>query len=441
MKTNVAFGLLLLASTTAIAAGCSTSNDDGDASSDESDYRKKPKGAENWASLTVQLPTGSCQPGGNCSRPLGIAATITLDGNAVTLGTANRVKPGDHVLGVNGASTKVALTAGATKTMTLPIARRKCQADNLPNLPQTDFGKSVALTNAACPSTAALDGLTAKPGITLFRYNWGCPAGYAVGTLSSASNSSQCPSLGTERVYSINVDGQCIDLRANRPDGQYGITPAEACNLYLANDVRWASSQITATSLADYDLAFVPGEYSYAVGTETRKFMLAEGSSSDIAIKLPAVGDVPATFATNLTFAEPRELADARATSITSSCGTDRAYAVAGGALTKLNLKAFQDTACVYTLTPGGGRAVELKQTAANTVTLKRFDVDDVEITRENGSTYTVKGTYEIYFGGALVSGPYPTNTGVNLLPGTYEVVTKFSTVDGPQTQRETLTF
>ena len=49
-------------------------------------------------------------------------------------------------------------------------------------------------------------------------------------------------------------------------------------------------------------------------------------------------------------------------------------------------------------------------------------------------------GTYELYFGGTRVAGPFPTNSGVDLLPGTYELVTSFSTADGPQVQRETLT-
>lgn len=441
MKKHIFLGLLALSMFGPLAAGCSSEASEDAEGSDESDYRKKPKGSENWASLTVQLPTGSCQPGGNCARPLGQTANITLDGAAVTLGAANRVKPGEHVLAVNNVSTKVNLAAGATKTMVLPTAHRKCQADGIPNLPQTDFGRSVALANAACPSAALQGTVSSKPTVTLYTYNWNCPAANLVGSLSNATTTASCPALGSNRIYSINVDGACINLTANRADGQSGISTQEACSLYAAGDVSWARAAQVGALIADYDTAFVPGDFSYVVGAETRTFKLDEGDTAEITMKLPVVGSVPGTFGAALTFAEPRELADAKATTVTSSCGGDRTWSAPAGSLNKVNLKAFEATNCVYTLTPGGGRGVQLSQSNANPITLKRFDVDDVEITRENGSTYTVKGTYELYFGGALVAGPFPTNTGIDLLPGTYEVVTKFSTADGPQVQRENIAF
>jgi hypothetical protein len=441
--SSIVFGLL----TTALVIGCSSADSTDDGDSSESAYRKKPKATENWSNLTLALPTGSCQPGGSCAHPLGAVANIQLDGAAVTLAAANRIKPGDHTVTVNGVSTIVTLAAGASKTLTLPTAHRKCTAAGLPSVATTDFGKTITLANAACPSTTALStssGGGAKPSITLFWYNWGCPAGNVTGALSTATNAAACAALRTDRVYSVNVNGACIDLRQTRADGQYGINPVEACNAYVAGDTSWVALGSTGAQLQDYDLAFVPGKYEVVVGTgadaKTQSFTLKDGdASSEIAVSLPVVGSISAVFKTNLSFADARELPDAATATITSSCGGDRNYSVPASVTTQLKLTAFAVNTCTYTLS-AGGRTTTLDQTTTNAVTLHRVDVDNVEITRENGSVYTVAGKYEIFFGGARVAGPFNTNTGVDLLGGTYELVTTFSTADGPQTQHETLT-
>ncbi|MFO0671896.1 MAG: hypothetical protein U0235_20110 [Polyangiaceae bacterium] len=444
-KSLACTALLGLASalSLSLSLGCSsTPSDDGEI---DSEYRKKPKANENWSSLTLQLPTGTCQPGGTCSRPLGATANIQLDGATVTLGAANRVKPGDHTVTVNGVGKTVTLAAGASKTMVLPIAHRKCQAANLPNVANTDFGATISLSNASCPSTTSLVANTnnTKPTITLYTYNWGCPAGnYVVGTLSSSTSSSSCAPLGSTRVYSVNINGTCVDLRQTRADGQYGINPTEACNSYVAGDTSWAAGPSNTAQFADYDLAFVPGDYTVAIGSgsgsTSKTFTLKEGDTAEIPVALPVIGSVPSTFNTTLKFADPRELPDAHAATITSSCSGDRTYTVPANTTATQSLKAFTASSCVYTLN-AGGRTVTLNQSSSNSITLQRLDVDNVEVTRENGSTYTVAGTYELYFGGARVAGPYNTNTGIDVLPGTYELVTSFSTADGPQTQRETL--
>lgn len=438
MKGAVLFGVL------ATVFGCSAITGDEGEESSADDLRKKPKGSENWSNLTVQLPTGSCQPGGSCSRPLGQTATIALDGANIALGAVQRIKPGGHTIAVNGVSTTVNLNAGDSKTFVLPTARRKCTAAGLPNVSQTDFGKNVALSNAACPSTAQIDptsgGSSAKPNVVLHWYNWNCPSANVTGSLTSTTTSSQCSSLRSDRVYSVSVNGQCVNLQSARPDGQTGISPTEACNLYVSGDVSWANSALQTTAkLADHDIAFVPGKYTVTVGSTTDSFTLTQGEQEEVALTLPVIGSVPDVFKTNISFADPRELPDAVAATITSSCSGERAYSVPATTTTQLKLNAFVESACVYTLN-AAGRQVALSQTTTNSVKLYRLDVDNVEVTKEDGSTYTTTGKYEVFFGGTRVAGPYNTNTGIDLLPGTYELVVTFNTADGPQTQRETFT-
>ncbi len=80
-------------------------------------------------------------------------------------------------------------------------------------------------------------------------------------------------------------------------------------------------------------------------------------------------------------------------------------------------------------------------QDRANDLALNRLDVDDITITREDGSSYTVQGSYQLFIGGVAAAGPYPTGTGLDLLPGSYDFVLRYLDANGPKTQRPTLTF
>ena len=80
----------------------------------------------------------------------------------------------------------------------------------------------------------------------------------------------------------------------------------------------------------------------------------------------------------------------------------------------------------------------------------------DVEITKETGETYTTKGTWQLYRqgpnatwlpitirqdcsngGGAATS--FPTNSGLDVLPGTYRLVISYTTGEGAKTQEHTV--
>lgn len=355
MKRALYVPLLTMAA--ALSAGCSSSPEGLGTSA--VGLRVEPSGEEDWSALTVELPTNVCQPGQSCSRPLAAPANVTIDGSAVAIGARRRLAPGAHTATVNAMSTSLTLTAGQATTLVLPVAHRKCQPKSLPTVPHTDFGQSVSVSNASCPSTVS-------------------------------------PSVAT--------------------------TPGGA-----------------TPSIADADLAFAPGDYVAHAGSKSVSFTLDEGDMKEVAIDLPVVGSVPATFDVDLSFADARELPDAMVATITSSCSGERSYAVPASTTSTQHLAAFQSSACTYALN-AGGRSVTLDQAHANAVTLHRVDVDQPEVTREDGSTYTTQGTYELYFGGNRVAGPLTTNSGIDVLPGTYEIVIKFSTADGLQTQRQTVT-
>jgi hypothetical protein len=215
----------------------------------------------------------------------------------------------------------------------------------------------------------------------------------------------------------------------------------------LACPQRAAFANMFAT-FADDDYAYPAGTYTYEVGGQTRSFTLAEGALAEIPVALDYVGALPAMFATTIKYADTAELGDAtqgkiQIDSICQNQGVTFNFSVPYGVGVRagrspLNLKAFVDSACTHTLNVAG-RKVEISKTTPNDFTLQRLDVDDVTITREDGSTYITGGTFELFFGGNhMMWGS--TNSGLDLLPGTYELVINYTTVEGPKTQRQTFT-
>jgi hypothetical protein len=98
-----------------------------------------------------------------------------------------------------------------------------------------------------------------------------------------------------------------------------------------------------------------------------------------------------------------------------------------------------------------------LKPGDTKTIQLERLDVDDVEITKETGETYMARGTWQLYrqgtnnswlpitmrqdcSNGAGQAVTFPTNTGIDVLPGTYRLVISYTTGEGAKTQDMTVT-
>ncbi len=74
-----------------------------------------------------------------------------------------------------------------------------------------------------------------------------------------------------------------------------------------------------------------------------------------------------------------------------------------------------------------------------NNITVDRLDVNDVAVTRDDGSTFKVRGTWTLNFNGVQVAGPFNTGTGIDLLPGTYSLSVSYTDLNGPQTKTQTI--
>lgn len=64
---------------------------------------------------------------------------------------------------------------------------------------------------------------------------------------------------------------------------------------------------------------------------------------------------------------------------------------------------------------------------------LGRLDVDDIAVTQNDGTVAAVRGTYQVYDknGNGMLTYPLETNTGVDLPPGSYDVVATYRKTDG----------
>ncbi len=351
----------------------------------------------------------------------------------MTLGAQTTLQPGAHVVGVDGLGWAITLAAAQERTVVLPIAHEACVDAALPTIPATDFGGSVTLANAPCPTSIQSTNATTNPfagGLTLFS-SPGCSAAAALGSLTATTACAGEPTAAS--VESVSQNGVCSQW-----GGSY--SPQQICLWYTNNQLTGFPPEQGGAPLGAADQAYVPGVLAVNANGTLQDFTLAEGDEQVLTINLPVLGSVPSTFTTAINFLDARVNPDAAKATITSSCAGDRTYTLPSNTTSALALTAFVNTACVYTLTVAG-RPTVLSQTAPNSVDLHRVDVDNVTVTRDtDGSTYTVVGTYQLDFGGADVAGPYTTDTGIDVLSGTYDLIIDYTDANGAQTQSQTIT-
>lgn len=418
---TAALGAIIAA---AASAACSAAHENSSSADDA--IVINPVGSEHESHITLQLPTDACQPGATCAKVLAQAPSLYVDGTSVVLGASTRLKPGSHNVAVNNLGWQVTTSPDQNLTVVLPVVDRKCTNAALPTVPKTDFGGSVSVSNAPCPTTAQGSAIGVPAGATNILYYYAaCSPSYVAANPASAYNCSSA--YAGYNFYYANSAGACF----SGGSGPAGCAVAQAA----------AAVTPGTTALTDAYEAFVPGTITATVNGAPQSLTLNPGDEVDFNFSLPALGNVPSTFETDLTFLDPRANPDAAKGTITSSCSGDATYTIpsATGTPAPLALHAFVNTACAYTLNVGG-RSQPLSQTSANSINLHRIDVDDVTITREDGTTYTTKGTYTLNYGGVQVVGPYSTGTGIDVLSGTYEFSLTYTDFDGPQTQSQTIT-
>ena len=412
--------LVLLSMLASAAAACSSAVEP--ASASESDVRIRPGGNEKMARLTVALPRGTCWAGQGCARAAEPAA-IGLDGARAVLGAEYRLSPGAHTLKVGDRATTITLAAGETRNFVLSVVQRACKS---PSLPETHFGRIPSLGDCATVTT---------DGLTMVRYREDV---YAY--ISSAGN-----------FQPIVPRASCADMEARGGlyvdfPGGYRLPEGTPFGAACAATMRFdcpavgrlttdAYRNLCEQTLVRPDFVVAAGPLSFKGASDT--YDVKEGDVSELAFERALVGGPRDTFATTLTFADPRELPNAERSGIRSSC--ERNYEIPAGQA-QLNLRAFKFSECAYELYVPG-RTLALGQDTANAVTLHRIDVDDVQVAREDGTTYTVRGTYELHAAGARIAGPFPTNTGIDALPGDYEIVVQYGTALGNQTARHPARF
>jgi hypothetical protein len=191
----------------------------------------------------------------------------------------------------------------------------------------------------------------------------------------------------------------------------------------------------------DVARAVLPGRYTFEGGGAAEEQVIAAGEVKDLTLRHPVIWGIPDTFDTKVTFVDPVELPTASSPGelfIDSSCGTGY-YGLNTDPHVSKTLKAYKANHCEYSLL-GLGRRIPLNQ-SGNDIKLHRIDVDDVVVTRDDGSTFTTKGNYRLEVGGHLVFGSVVTGTGVDVLPGKYDVVVEYTTAFGPQVKRYSVSF
>ncbi len=440
--------VVTLAAISSFAVACTMQQTPDAVSEREDDDRITPTDDEHLAHFTLQLPPGVCELGGGCPTALHAPVAAHLGARSLSVGVSERLLPGTYKLSLDGsdAGATVTLLPGQNRTFTLAVGTLACTPAPLPAVPSKDFGINVFLSNGTCPKVASVGGT--------WNQSWGpiflCSRmGFCTDYLppSSMTNCDALPATPVSGFKLLNPNlefpalvstrAQLCKLLAARDCTALGV-PAWRCPTLMQTD--WASAP-----LAPGPNALLPLRYLTSAPATDRT--LAEGQVAAFNLTLPVYGIVPSQWTTNVTFMSRRELPDAQGRDYGEAssgivarygeCGSGYDFSRSSGTL---SLRAFSASSCSYFLHVGG-REQRLDQLHVNNVRIHRIDIDDVFVTREDGSTYTTAGTYELWFAGAKLIGPFATHSGLDVLPGAYEVVVSYATAEGAKTKRYPISF
>lgn len=413
------FSVALLLTLSAAAAACSADTDSEESlGQDEAEKRIKPKDSENLGRLQVNWPQG-WQAAINAADD----ATVTYRNGGVVIGVQSRLKEGDGCLalgtrfGTTLQDCTVALTKNKTTTFDLSALKVTYDATATGKL-AVDFGPKPTLSirrkNPASPGSEPViwnqgnsgyfNGSNTRGVITLpgdYVFSWGLP-------ILDEKNES----LAKGKFETVNLDPAekraTIKVKAptrELPNAAFGCGSAHRNFLIQRN--------------ADNSA----GAYGEPDGSVQQQG--AGGATSEGIVAWQAL---PLTKDT-----------DFRVFPFAASEGAMHYEYVVNSVVVPLDVKP--------------GKTV--------TVPVERLDVDDVEVEKEDGSTYNVKGQYVVYkqgpnnswlpitqyqqsyYGGCSgtrAAWSAPTGTGLDLPPGTYRLVITYNTAEGAKTKDEVVT-
>ena len=431
MRTSSLFlaGLPLLGLLSITTAACTadSGNDDG-AGQDEGEKRIKPTDSENLGRIQINWPQGWQVPVNPAQD-----ATAAYRGSNIAIGTASRLKEGDGCVGLssglgNGQECGVGITKGKLTSFDLSAIKPTADLSNNGKL-AVDFGPKpwLQITRQGAmlqvggqsdvvvwsdQNRTAINGLLARQnGVIAFGgsyvFSW------------------QLPIIDPIKKTIARGDNQTVDLN---PAERRATIHVAAPKRELPNAVATCSTPnrnfIVQRKLANQTNAYSePDGYSQRSATEggTPGYNGAEGIVAWRSVPLDKDMDIRV-----FPFAE-------------SEAPMHYEWIVNGVVI-----------------------PIDAKPGQTSNVSIQRLDVDDVEVEKEDGSTYTVRGTYQVYRQGPNSSwipitqntsqysdcsgyagrGTWtpPTGTGMDLPDGTYRLVINYNTAEGPKTQDQTIT-
>ena len=395
-----------------------------------SDLRIKPTDNETLSRFTVTTPAGWTLPINPAED-----ATVTYRGAAAPLNLQQRLKDGDGALyvtskfdvGVNAGN--VNLVKGTASTFDLGAMKPTFTASSdaastlkrefgpTPSLRVFYTGAGIAeaqvygqaLGNGAFWNGAPQRALLAPPGA--YRFSW---------TLPILLDTSKSLAGGESATVNIAPSDQRATIIVKKPAARE-LPDAPAGNCHLA----------TRTFLVHRRVDNAAGVY---------------GEPPSYDQKNTALGNVPVQDGSN-TYSTAYDYVTSWAALPVAGDTTVRVFPFANSEAPNHYELVVNNVATTLALKPGDTKTIQLE----------RLDVDDVAVTKENGEVYTVRGTFQLFSKGPNNSWipftsrqdcsngagvPYSlyTNSGIDVMPGTYRLIISYSTAEGARTQDQTVT-
>lgn len=412
---------------------CAGATPSDDASETEQATKITPKDSENLGKIQVNVPSGWVLPPNPSDDASASYVTTTSETNALTFGSALRIKAASGCVQVHSKFNSPSRTCGVdvvkNQTTTTTLGAIKAVYDPAATL-AVDFGPVPTFSIFQKPSAA---GAEAK----LYDH---APNGYLAGFWNGASTRPVLAAPGDYRfAWNLPVLGEVKKTLAQGENATVALVP---------NDVR---ATITLKPPSARELPDAPAG---ACQTKARTFVIQRRADATNGIYEPPAYDQ------KIYQAQPASYPNGYVSSYSTQENVVAYRAVAVSQITSLKVFPFTagEAPMHYEVVVNNLPAtVDVKPGTTSTVQLERLDVDDVEVEKEDGSKYKAKGTWQVWRQGpnatwvpvsqrvgqysdcsgygAATQANYPTGTGLDVLAGTYRVVVSYSTAEGGKTQ------